>query len=83
MIFKYNVFVQVDPYIKRIETSCSNVALYNFNSERSEWEKTQVDRNIRVGENSGRVLVILCRLSVILGRFLVILGRLSVILGRF
>ncbi|XP_023342023.1 mRNA-decapping enzyme-like protein [Eurytemora carolleeae] len=34
---------KVDPYIKSIETSCSNVALYNFNSERSEWEKTEVE----------------------------------------
>lgn len=34
---------KVDPYVKSIETQCSNVALYNFNSDRAEWERTQVE----------------------------------------
>jgi len=34
---------KVDPYVRSIEGHSSNVALYNFNSDRAEWEKTQIE----------------------------------------
>jgi hypothetical protein len=39
----FKALKKIDPYIKNINLSCSNVALYNFNTHKAEWEKTEVE----------------------------------------
>jgi len=39
----FKTLKKADPYIERIVVSCSNTALYNFNTKRAEWERTEVE----------------------------------------
>jgi len=39
----FKALKKIDPYIERIVVSCSNTALYNFNTKRAEWERTEVE----------------------------------------
>eukprot|EP00088_Acartia_fossae_P026042 TRINITY_DN2681_c0_g1_i19.p1 TRINITY_DN2681_c0_g1~~TRINITY_DN2681_c0_g1_i19.p1 ORF type:complete len:580 (-),score=199.84 TRINITY_DN2681_c0_g1_i19:416-2155(-) len=39
----FKALKKIDPYVANIDASCSNVALYNFNTNKAEWERTQVE----------------------------------------
>lgn len=44
---------RVDPYVKDILETATHVALYTFNAETSEWEKTDVEGALFVYSRSG------------------------------
>lgn len=44
---------RVDPYVKEILETATHVALYNFNGESNEWEKTEIEGALFVYSRMG------------------------------
>lgn len=53
--FKMNVAAlkRVDPYIKDILETATHVALYTFNADNNEWEKTDIEGALFVYSRNG------------------------------
>ena len=52
---------RVDPYVKEILETATHVALYTFNGDTSEWEKTEIEGALfvysRIGEPYHSILI--------------------------
>lgn len=52
---------RVDPYVKDILETATHVALYTFNGENNEWEKTDIEGALfvysRIGEPYNSILI--------------------------